>query len=154
MVTAMKYSVTDSVSFAYPVICPVEYGESAGSYQNSFQVTGLFDGYVQSYISHKRKPYPDIFMQALEEVRTSRVPTGEALRYDMKPNIFYFDDVEALCEVARELPGNPFTDVLLIEDGALRRVQGHCACFEDGRGERPFRCSGHRGPQTAGPPRG
>ncbi|AYU77589.1 Phosphotransferase enzyme family, putative [Leishmania donovani] len=118
MVTAMKYSVTDSVSFAYPVICPVEYGESAGSYQNSFQVTGLFDGYVQSYISHKRKPYPDIFMQALEEVRTSRVPTGEALRYDMKPNIFYFDDVEAHCEVARGLPGNPFTDVLLIEDGA------------------------------------
>ncbi|CBZ25186.1 conserved hypothetical protein [Leishmania mexicana MHOM/GT/2001/U1103] len=118
MVTAMKYSVTDSVSFAYPVICPVEYGENAGSYQNSFQVTGLFDGYVQSYISHKRKPYPDIFMQALEEVRTSRVPTGEALRYDMKPNIFYFDDMEAHCEVARGLSGNPFTDVLLIEDGA------------------------------------
>ncbi|GET87365.1 hypothetical protein, conserved [Leishmania tarentolae] len=118
MVKAMKSSVNDSLSFAYPIICPVEYGDSAGAYQHNFQVASLFDGYVQSYIYHKRKPYPDIFMQALEEVRTGRVPTGEALRYDMKPNIFYFDDVEAHCEVARGLPGNPFTDVLLIEDGA------------------------------------
>ncbi|CAJ1021030.1 putative Phosphotransferase enzyme family [Leishmania utingensis] len=118
MVKAMRYSVTDSVSSAYPVICPVKYGANPNSYQNSFQVTGLFDGYVQSYISHKRKPYPDIFMQALEEVRMGCVPTGEALRYDIQPNIFYFDDVEAHCEVARELPGRPFTEVLRIENGA------------------------------------
>lgn len=118
MVKAMTYSVADSVSSAYPVVCPVEYGEKRGDYQNTFQVTGLFDGYVQSYTAHKRKPYPDIFMQALEDVRTGRVPTGEALRYDIKPNIFYFDDVEAHCEVARRLPGSPFTDVFLIEDGA------------------------------------
>jgi aminoglycoside phosphotransferase (APT) family kinase protein len=118
MMKAMTYSVADSISSAFPVTCPVEYGKGGGSYQNSFQVTGLFDGYVQSYVYHKRKPYPDIFMQALEEVRVGRTPTGEALRYDIKPNIFYFDDVEAHCKVARHLPGNPFTDVFLIEDGA------------------------------------
>ncbi|KAK7198288.1 Phosphotransferase enzyme family [Novymonas esmeraldas] len=118
MAKAMTHSVADSVSSAYPVVCPVEYGEQIGTYQNSFQVTGLFDGYVQSYTSHKRKPYPDIFMQALDEVRTGRIPTGEALRYDIPPNIFYFDDVESHCEVARRLPGSPFTEVFLIEDGA------------------------------------
>ncbi|KPI89340.1 hypothetical protein ABL78_1569 [Leptomonas seymouri] len=118
MAKAMTYSVTDSVSSAFPVTCPVEYGKEGSAYQNSFEVTGLFDGYVQSYVYHKRKPYPDIFMQALEEVRVGRTPTGEALRYDIKPNIFYFDDVEAHCKVARQLPGSPFTDVFLIEDGA------------------------------------
>ncbi|KAG5508712.1 hypothetical protein JKF63_05210 [Porcisia hertigi] len=118
MIKAMSSSVADSVCSAYTVVCPVEYGKKAGSYQKSFQVTGLFDGYVQSYISHTRKPYPDIFMEALEEVRTGRIPTGEAQRYDIEPYIFYFDDVEAHCEVARGLPGSPFTEVFLIEDGA------------------------------------
>lgn len=118
MAKAMTYSVADSISSAFPVTCPVEYGKEGNTFQNSFQVTGLFDGYVQSYVYHKRKPYPDIFMQALEEVRMGRTPTGEALRYDIKPNIFYFDDVEAHCKVARQLPGNPFTEVFLIEDGA------------------------------------
>ncbi|KPA77770.1 hypothetical protein ABB37_06605 [Leptomonas pyrrhocoris] len=118
MAKAMTYSVADTVSSAFPVSCPVEYGKGSNNYKNSFQVTGLFDGYVQSYVYHKRKPYPDIFMHALDEVRIGRTPTGEALRYDIKPNIFYFDDVEAHCQVARELPGSPFTEVFLIEDGA------------------------------------
>lgn len=119
MVKAISTSVTDSVSSAFPVTCPIEYSKNKSGYANSFQVTGLFDGYVQSYTYHKRKPYPDIFMHALDEVRTGRMPTGEALRYDIKPNVFYFDDVEAHCQVARQLPGSPFTDVFLIEDGAL-----------------------------------
>ncbi|KAG5504146.1 hypothetical protein JIQ42_05978 [Leishmania sp. Namibia] len=124
MTEAMASSVGDPVSAAYPVVCPVEYGEKVGTYQNSFHLTGLFDGYVQSYICRKRKPYPDIFMQALEEVRTSRVPTGEALRYDIKPNMFYFDDVEAHCEIARGLPGSPFTEVSRIENGACDVYNG------------------------------
>lgn len=115
MVQALSWNVNDGVATAFPISCPIEY---AAGYSNYFQVNSLFDGYVQSYIQHKRKPYPDLFMQAIDEVMASRVPTGEALRYDMKPSIFYFDDVEDHCELARDLPGNPFTEVYLIEDGA------------------------------------
>lgn len=138
MVKAMTYSVADSVSSAFPVACPVEYGKDSGAYQNSFQVTGLFDGYVQSYTLHKRKPYPDIFMQALEEVRVGRTPTGEALRYDIRPNIFYFDDVEAHCKVARQLPGAPFTEVFLVENGAYDVYKDIVTALKVVAGKDPF----------------
>lgn len=78
-------------------------------YNSAFNVNGLFDGYAQSHVLHKRKPYPDIFMDAINEIMQNRMPTGEALRYDIKPHLFYFDDAPQHCEVARGLPGNPFT---------------------------------------------
>ncbi|EPY21293.1 hypothetical protein STCU_08611 [Strigomonas culicis] len=123
MLKTMHTSVSDSVSTAFPVTCPIEYGKEA-KFNNFFQVNGLFDGYIQSYTYHKRKPFPDIFLHALDQVTSSRTPTGDALRFDIKPYIFYFDDVGDHCEVARELSGDPFTEVFLIEDGA-------CDVFKD-----------------------
>ncbi|CAD2212653.1 hypothetical protein AGDE_15573 [Angomonas deanei] len=110
-------SVVDSVSSVFPVTCPVLYGDGP-SRKATFNVNGLFDGYVRSYTCHKRKPYPDIFMKALEQVKECRKPTADALRFDLKPFVFYFDDVGDHCEAARDLPGNPFTEAYLIEDGA------------------------------------
>lgn len=115
MAKSLSSSLADAVSSTFPVNCPIEYGQN---HKGSFSVNGLFDGYVQSYTYRKRKPYPDIYMQAVNQAMESRMPTGDALRYGLKPSIFYFDDNAQHCEVARDLPGSPFTAVYFIDQGA------------------------------------
>ncbi|KAH9580911.1 Aminoglycoside phosphotransferase [Trypanosoma melophagium] len=116
MTKTLSHTVGNKNWSYFPTTCPFAYGKNSG--KSSFVINGLFDAYVQSYTFHKRKPFPDIFLYAIDEAMKTRMASEASLKFDVMPHIFLFDSVLENCETARNLPDNPFQNVYHIENGS------------------------------------